>query len=62
MRCEILKYVSDKLKLCGEMEIEYGHKFDQIKSDSHQLKDLTSRKDYKHTKMISIQVEKNSYF
>ena len=43
------------------MEIEHGHKFDQIKSDSHQLKDLTSRKDYKHSKMISIQVEKNSY-
>ena len=40
------------------MEIEYGHKFDQIKSDSHQLGDLTSRKDYEYTKMISEQVER----
>ena len=45
-----MKNVSDELKLWGEIEIEYGHKFDQIKSDSHQLGDLTSRKDYKYTK------------
>ena len=59
MRCEILKNVSDELKIWGGIEIEYGHKFHQIKSDSHQLEEnLRHVRLRVHKKMISEQVER----